>query len=431
MSESIDSQTIPTIIIPQSQDTTPASASLAQVNQNGNPYTPLAQRESSYQDDLSNALLPRLKDFAKGVLRGNTTDLLNLVQNIANKNPWEVIKNHAIESAKSDMSGGNKAYIPGQTSADTDHPLERPVGDLVLEKITGLQAGDSNQENLGSLFSVGGLAKKVVATLGTATAGTTAKAMIIAAARSSQAGKIQDAEKMLSEGASVSETFNQTGIYKDADQIPKSILSDQNAVVGSLKSEEYKKLPEYLDHPELYKAYPELKDVYVVGRKNMELGQAKYSAGSVPIISIPGDVTTYGLPRVAQEVKDVILHEVQHGVQSIEGFTSGANPTQFIPKNLKAKVFKVQEAINAGRKSLDTSVQDAAVRYKDKYNEKLKVINDNANTQYSNKAGEQEARFTESTSNMSKEELGSRVLTLLKNNLSPQTWDTISSVIKK
>jgi hypothetical protein len=91
-------------------------------------------------------------------------------------------------------------------------------------------------------------------------------------------------------------------------------------------------LDQVLNHPELFQAYPHLKQIKVeplpayLRDKNI-LGQMS-SDGT---LSLTNDLH----PDFA---RSVILHEVQHDIQNMEGFAMGGNAQNFLPRELpKAK----------------------------------------------------------------------------------------------
>lgn len=85
-------------------------------------------------------------------------------------------------------------------------------------------------------------------------------------------------------------------------------------------------LREVLDHPELFKAYPELGTMKV--EPLPKFLEDKGIKGQVS-----GD-TIYLAPGHPEYVRSVILHEVQHGIQHHEGFAFGGMQEQFLPKEL-------------------------------------------------------------------------------------------------
>lgn len=76
-------------------------------------------------------------------------------------------------------------------------------------------------------------------------------------------------------------------------------------------------LGQVLEHPELFRAYPELKKLPL----DMRISAAEEAGGSFT----PGSRQLAVRARTPEEARSVLLHEVQHGVQDIEGFAPGAN----------------------------------------------------------------------------------------------------------
>ena len=69
------------------------------------------------------------------------------------------------------------------------------------------------------------------------------------------------------------------------------------------------KLPDILDHPELFKAYPELRDLDI--RKTSKGGS--YTGGTLYF----------------DGTRSSLFHEIQHAIQEIEGFAPGSSPGMF------------------------------------------------------------------------------------------------------
>lgn len=83
-------------------------------------------------------------------------------------------------------------------------------------------------------------------------------------------------------------------------------------------------LPELWEHRQLYKAYPELKDVWV----SMEnTGRDKTTLGSFAVRGINGGEIklTYNITNNI-ELTSTLVHEIQHAIQKLEGFTWGTSP---------------------------------------------------------------------------------------------------------
>jgi hypothetical protein len=101
-------------------------------------------------------------------------------------------------------------------------------------------------------------------------------------------------------------------LYKRLESIPAPSRSAMQSVVGNVYS-----------HPELYQAYPELAQTQFNIRhpKDMGLGTQGYYDGGV---SFRDDVG-YAM----QSGKSLMGHELQHAIQSKEGFALGGNQEQF------------------------------------------------------------------------------------------------------
>ena len=91
------------------------------------------------------------------------------------------------------------------------------------------------------------------------------------------------------------------------------------------------RLPEVMNHPELFKAYPELKDVIVSIKEQTGIakGDANYEDKHINLYRAKEDMR--GFEEWEKEAGSVLLHEVQHIIQGIEGFAKGANPELFTP----------------------------------------------------------------------------------------------------
>lgn len=95
------------------------------------------------------------------------------------------------------------------------------------------------------------------------------------------------------------------------------------------------KLGEILNHPELYKAYPDLKDIPV-----KDMG---FSFGSAGSHNPETDAIRLG-GNSGKEILNTLLHETQHAIQSREGFASGGNSGMFISDPEKTFIQATSEA---------------------------------------------------------------------------------------
>jgi hypothetical protein len=99
------------------------------------------------------------------------------------------------------------------------------------------------------------------------------------------------------------------------------------------------RLSDVLHHPELYRAYPWLKDIRVSPMPSDRdyLGMAK-------------DSDIWMAAQSEKNFKSTLMHEVQHIIQDREGFARGGNVEMFLPKALKPaeeNFLKVREETEA------------------------------------------------------------------------------------
>lgn len=158
------------------------------------------------------------------------------------------------------------------------------------------------------------------------------------------------------------------------------------------------KLPEVIEYPELYKAYPELKDVNVVRDPKVET--AHWDEANNEIVVGSEQYNNMG----------TFLHEIQHAVQTQEGFARGAAwgkaGTNYTLKYAKAAHEQIVEPLRALYKKLTSPrgvvASDAELAEIDrlqmmarKFNEYVKAGDADAFERYMNTAGEVEARNAE------------------------------------
>ena len=88
---------------------------------------------------------------------------------------------------------------------------------------------------------------------------------------------------------------------------------------GELEPAKYPRLSEILDFPELYKQYPQLKDVYIARLNgNAQAAMIENGIGGRPTIALSPAMSP-------QMLQSHLLHEVQHVVQKIEDFPRGGD----------------------------------------------------------------------------------------------------------
>lgn len=138
--------------------------------------------------------------------------------------------------------------------------------------------------------------------------------------------RLSAAQEFETNGMHPDDVYTQTGMFRGADNRWRYEISDHGATVneamfnkldnGNLALKRPAKLSEIYDHPELYKAYPHLKDIEV-GRlaiDNPNLGEMGKDVMSLSMM--PPD-----------QLKSTIAHELQHAIQDYEGFARGGSPS--------------------------------------------------------------------------------------------------------
>jgi hypothetical protein len=133
--------------------------------------------------------------------------------------------------------------------------------------------------------------------------------------------------------------FQRTGHFQGVDNKWRFEIPDRNATIkpppADLQAGQTLRAADYLDHPELFKAYPELAEMPVMHQPGMT--GASYTPahdignGPVPAMlrmDMTKDVTGPGM----MQPRSMMLHELQHGVQNIEGFAPGPGGGPLAPE---------------------------------------------------------------------------------------------------
>lgn len=178
-------------------------------------------------------------------------------------------------------------------------------------------------------------------------------------ARTANLPKLRQAEEMYAKGAPKEDILGQTDWFQGADKKWRFYLPDvgvkfkyrpsdykyskeemkpenlQEALYGRLDNPKAK-VSDVFKHPELYKAYPELGDIGFVGYPERSVGQG--TRGFLydnPVTNRPtlalSDEAAMGMPSFRNPLakppdpNSIMLHELQHGIQSIEGFSPGGS----------------------------------------------------------------------------------------------------------
>jgi len=150
--------------------------------------------------------------------------------------------------------------------------------------------------------------------------GEMAKFQIIGERGAARAGRMEDkmiADKMEQDGATPDEIWAATGWERGRDGKWRSEIPYGNVNAGNLLQGGPWSLSDIFDAPRLYKAYPELKNIQVVVNDSLNPGQGSFDGKQIEVSSADlGDV---------EKLNNIMVHEIQHAVQNIEGFDQGAN----------------------------------------------------------------------------------------------------------
>lgn len=95
---------------------------------------------------------------------------------------------------------------------------------------------------------------------------------------------------------------------------------------SGIKTGDFLYLKDVVDHPELFKAYPGIKDLEVVVDPSIKKGNAQFTDGG----AFPYSTIRISPEDVKEGNTTTILHEIQHAVQMKEGWQGGSSPEEFI-----------------------------------------------------------------------------------------------------
>lgn len=137
-------------------------------------------------------------------------------------------------------------------------------------------------------------------------------------AKTAEVGRLADAERMKQGGADSETVRRETGWYRGYDGKWRFEIDDSKMrfINHREKSRRTWKLDELIRHDALFAAYPELRDYTVLNFGISDDVEAAFYPG---LNRITLD------PRLSRaEKRTALIHEIQHAIQLIEGFTAGA-----------------------------------------------------------------------------------------------------------
>lgn len=135
--------------------------------------------------------------------------------------------------------------------------------------------------------------------------------------------RLQKAESMEREEASSEEIWKETGWMRGPDHKWRFEIPDNLDKIDFPKDGKTHALGEIYDNPALYEAYPELAQK-TVRMEDTKSGKDKRTRGAYGYVAEDGSIVIdSSLP--ADEAKTALVHEIQHSIQAIEGFSRGGN----------------------------------------------------------------------------------------------------------
>lgn len=225
--------------------------------------------------------------------------------------------------------------------------------------------------------------------------------------RTARMDNLSVARKMEEEKKDANAIKMATGWERGADgkwryEMPDAKIKDTMDVGGGHIVKRYEddmlwnggKLSKVIDAPELFKAYPQLKDVRIETDAIMNdmPSNGEYNS-KTNTITIHADELKY--------MNSILNHEIQHAIQDIEGFAKGGSP-RLVRGEVKKKLNEVTKQIRQLRAEGKEDEAKALVeKNRGLYNAYQK--NDDYNS-YKSLAGEVEARNVSARLNMTPEE---------------------------
>lgn len=225
--------------------------------------------------------------------------------------------------------------------------------------------------------------------------------------RTARIDNLSVARKMEEEKKDAKAIKMATGWERGADgkwryEMPDAMIKDTMDVGGGHIVKRYEddmlwnggKLSDVIDAPELFKAYPHLKDVRIETDAIMNdmPSNGEYNA-KTNTITIHADELKY--------MNSILNHEIQHAIQSIEGFDRGGSP-RLVRGEIKKRLAEVTKQIRQLRaEGKEEEAKSIVEKNRGLYN--AYQANDDYNS-YKSLAGEVEARNVQERMNMTPEE---------------------------
>ena len=219
------------------------------------------------------------------------------------------------------------------------------------------------------------------------------------------------------EAATGLEYDDKAGIFRfEIDDTTATFKPDYNSKGYNVNGVFTVKLSDLLGHPELYKRYPKLKDYEVKIKRTKDIKEASaFFSASTNTITIGEDTLIKAINQGNEkELKQTVLHEIQHAVQYLENFSkdlieggAGSNlesirvlgnaPSLVKQRDRLKKIVEEfdnlpDHLVNGAVKKLDTKKAEELL---DQIGFQYAVISANARNLYYKNMGEAEARVVE------------------------------------
>jgi len=189
-------------------------------------------------------------------------------------------------------------------------------------------------------------------------------------AKTANQNALRRAEKMLVEKADNEVIRNKTGWHKGMDNKwrfeiddSKLTLKEDGPWYGLYTGTKLVDLDEIIDHEDLFRAYPELKEMQVVNSGSELLKEHRgYMSGNR--IGVSDEAISDAAAGDDTALKQILVHEIQHAVQREEGFARGANPAEFAKPGLLPDegVIRQAQILRSRHEKTGISIDDLAKR---------------------------------------------------------------------
>ena len=139
--------------------------------------------------------------------------------------------------------------------------------------------------------------------------------------------------KLEEKGVSPEEIWKQTGNVKAPDGKWRQEINDAGSTARFTQLGETNTLPNILGHSTLYESYPDLKDLRALGLRS-EKPQGQYERTYINDVLQPKSSQLTARSPDEDYLRSTILHEVQHDIQSKEGWATGGHSEMFKPHDV-------------------------------------------------------------------------------------------------